>query len=258
MFPPQPNLCTPWDLTWDDAVGCCEPKGLDSLSDTKQTLYLTTAMEFLWRRTGRQFSVCDTTITTNYATCPTHGGDCTCASMTSWWSGFMSGDVIGYRHRGNRLEMPNLGPIRTIISVTVNGVTLIEGTDFSILNRSTLVKASGQWPRWANIEIHYRYGQDPPQELLDACGILAVNLAQACSGCPCEFPADTKTVSAEGVSISINDPSRYLVGDLSGIARVDKVILALWRHGATSAPGGFDPAAESPWDRITPSDAYTP
>lgn len=236
----QPEFCGGWDLTWDQAVGCCSPDGLGSLSVDEQEGFIERACEFLWRRTGRRFGSCQATITLTPDRCGTHRGPCRCAGS------------------GDRLPVP-LVPVQAIDHLVVGTAQLLEGVHFEVLNRSTLRRIDGRnWPRWERITLTVTYGIVPPPELIVAAGVLAVNLAKSESGVACEFPPRTKTVHAESMSIEMHDPLSHAEEGLSGIPRVDSVILALWPHRGRPAPGGVDPMCVGPeWDEVTPSPGVT-
>lgn len=230
---PQPEFCGGWSLTWEQAAGCCPPSGLGSLDEATQQEFIDRACEFLWRRTGRRYGRCTASVTLTPTHCGTHGVGCHCPGS------------------GKRLDVPYVPVVS--VEVTVDGTALVEGTDFELVNRSTLRHLRNYWPRWSTIDLTVTYGQDPPPELLVAAGVLAVNLAKLDAGTSCEFPPRTKTVSAENMTIEVANPDATIPEGLSGIPRVDQVIVALWPHGTRPAPGGRDLMVTSGWDEVTPS-----
>jgi hypothetical protein len=133
-----------------------------------------------------------------------------------------------------------------VLSVTLAGVPLGEHTAWELVG-SDLVRIDGTWPRTGALVIRFTYGEDPPQDLLDATGILAVNRAAQCAGGHCEIPAKTKTISAEGMSIEVDAD----VPGETGIKRVDDLLALGWPLPSLVPSGGCDPAvAASGFDRV--------
>lgn len=229
----QAEFCGSWDdLTWADAAACADTSDL-ALSAIEQQAFLDWAAEKLWERTGRQFSTCEATLTTAFNRCRRVRCD-----TDPWCS-------------RDRLWVGWLGPVRAVDTVTLEGDTLDADVDYTVVG-STLISLDGAWPFTGDVEVTFTYGRIPPPSLLRAAGVLAVNEARRCGGLSCEFPERTKRISAEGMSVEVNDPAEWMPKGLTGIGRVDEAILAVWPHGWASNPSGMsDPAAPDPvWDRI--------
>ena len=133
------------------------------------------------------------------------------------------------------------GPVGAVTQVQVDGVNLVQGTDY-LVQGSYIVRANNLiWPASQNLSlplgqvntwgITYNVGVAPPQAVLDAAGIYACELAKARTGGQCQLPNRVQRITRQGVDIEFVDTQDYLSKGRTGLADVDAVIAALNPHG---------------------------
>lgn len=226
----MPGVCDGWPVDWDTAAGGCgDTSSLASLSTDEKQAFIDAAVAWLWRRTGSRYSVCSASVTTVW--------QCSCRRRSTCQCG--------------RLSLAPLTPVVDVTAVTVDSVALVEGTDF-VVSGSDLVRlpACTGWSSGAVMTVAWLYGETPPADLVAAAGVLAVNDALRCAGAACEFPARTRSISAEGMTLDVDNPDVWTVEGRTGIPRVDRV-LAGWPWPPRTVAGGCDPAMSGGWaDRL--------
>jgi hypothetical protein len=200
----------------------------------------------LWAATGRQFGGCPSTVRPCwgrqeplYQTWPVGfdgegywglrgavgsvvlvGGGCGCSASCAC--------------APSQVALP--GPVQSITSVTVDGVTLAP-TDY-LLQGNYLVRASGsEWPASQNLAlplgqpgtwgITYVVGAAVPTALLNAAATYACEVAKGLSGGSCQLPNRVQQITRQGVTVEYVDTNDYLDKGLTGLAYVDAVIKAL-------------------------------
>lgn len=216
------------------------------------------ATSILWRLTGRQFGTCEWTVRPCGSTCG-HGG------WMTWpvsWDG--SGDGYGilnpYNYGGTwfncacpgvcsckaRCEVLLNGPVESIVSVVVDGITL-DPSAYRVDNRSILVRTDGEcWPKCQDLNLSdttdvgtffvtYNRGMPVPTDGQIAAGILACDFAKTCTS-GCKLPGNLSTLSRQGVEITMADPVEALGNGLTGVSQVDQWIQSVNPKRLTSRP----------------------
>jgi hypothetical protein len=205
----------------------------------------------LWAATGRQFGGCPSTVRPCWArqeplyqTWPVGfdgegywglrgavgsvvliGGGCGCSASCACTP--------------SQITLP--GPVQSVTSVQVDGVTLVAGTDY-LVQGDYLVRASGsEWPSSQNLAlplgqpdtwaVTYVVGAAVPVALLGAASEYACEVAKAKTGGQCQLPNRVQSVTRTGVEIQYVDTTDYLDKGLTGLANVDAVIKALNPYG---------------------------
>lgn len=204
----------------------------------------------LWAATGRQFGGCPTTVRPCWAR--------QAPLYQTWPVGFDGEGYWGLRGAvgsvvlvgggcgcsaacvcaPSQVALP--GPVQSVTSVTVDGVTL-DPSEY-LVQGNYLVRASGsEWPNSQNLAlplgqagtwgVTYVLGAPVPAALLNAASEYACELAKAKTGGSCQLPNRVQSVTRQGVDIQYVDTNDYLSKGLTGLAYVDAVIVALNPHG---------------------------
>lgn len=142
------------------------------------------------------------------------------------------------------------GRVAEVVSVSLDGQPLVVGTDYVILDGSTLVRTGGlKWPACQDLAaandavgafaVEYVPGVKPDAAGLWAAGVLACEFAKACSGDKCRLPSSVQTLSRQGVTMSF-DNSLFSNGQ-TGIREVDAYTLSVNPHRLKTASTVFTP-----------------
>lgn len=227
---------------WAINTGLCSTWG--NYTAAVQAWATGVASRVLWAATGRQYGGCASTVRpcwgrqeALYQTWPVGvdgegywglrgavgsvvliGGACGCSASCACTP--------------SQVALP--GPVGSVTSVQVDGVTLTAGVDY-LLQGNYLVRASNlEWPSSQNLSIPlgqtgtwgvtYVVGEAVPTDLLNAAGIYACELAKGRTGGSCQLPNRVQSVSRQGVEIQYVDTNDYLSEGLTGLADVDVVI----------------------------------
>lgn len=132
------------------------------------------------------------------------------------------------------------GPVNTITQVTIDGAVVAPGS-YRVDEGMWLVRTDGQlWPYWQDVAlaagqpgtfvVSYTAGLVPPAALLAAAGTYALEWARASSpqsSTLCRLPSRAKSITRQGVTIDMVDPTTLLEAGLTGLPDVDAVIMAL-------------------------------
>lgn len=210
----MPQPCTPW-ITGEDVVDCCSVETTDSALFEDVAVQ---ASEILFAISGRLFS-----------------GECgpkiVRPSCDPCWCGYQvlsRGHIVGPWDWGYPLTYfcdsclvacsPSLVklsgyPVREISEVLIDGVALVEGTDYRLYNGRYLMRLNdGRWPFSQDLtladseentfSVTYTYGADPPQIAVAAAAQLACELYKACSGDnTCALPSGVTRIQTQGLTI---------------------------------------------------------
>jgi hypothetical protein len=247
---------SPCDWPVQFPPGCDLPEAYSSLAPTGKALYEEMATDFLWRWTGRRFSVCEVTVRPCRENC---------------WEGISTFDGLAgagdYRHRpfgavllrGRVFNLgcgtcgdlcscgftPSLrlpGPIAEISSVQIDG-TALDPAAYRVDNNSLLVRIDGdRWPTCQNMTatlgeadtwgITYKYGIPVPMGGQVAAGVLALELAKAACGADgCQLPKRLQTITRQGITVGFMDAFTDLAKGGTGIWTVDS-----WVTSVTLSP----------------------
>ena len=205
-----------------------------------------TAVHVLWSFTGRQFGTCPIII----RPCPREHD-----RFVGWMPGYAwypDLDSGVWRNIGCgcgstcRVDGPGVvhlpGPVSSVTAVTVDGAVI--DSSLYVLEGDRLYATSGRWPEqdlskpagspgtWS---IEYLQGVAPPAGAADAVGVLALEFWNLCRGQKCRLPRGTESVSRQGVSMKIADPTALFENMQTGIPEVDLWIAAVNPH-RLSAP----------------------
>lgn len=217
--------CGPW-ITATEATG---PDAWQFPTGTEVDVvdgWVAVASEILWRLSARQFP------------------------------GVCEGSHRPAPCQGRALRLPR--PVRSIVSVTVDGAALVEGTDWRLDDddRSILWRIDAAWPSVQRYDlplteenawgVTYRWGAAPPLSGQRAASRLAVELWRA--AVPSEescLPERIQQLTREGISMAIVDPFDFMEKGRTGLYEVDLFLRAVNPTGAEDTGRAVDPLLSS-------------
>lgn len=213
------------------------------LSDAEQERATNYATYVLWAATGRRFGLC-----------PQRVRPCGLqANGSSLWGYVQDGatwhpylDSTGtWRNASScigggcapRCEVWLPGPVNQVLEVIQDGI-LVDPDSYVVDDGRWLVRIDGGcWPAHVDLstdddrfEVLYVRGEEVPQILKDAAGILACEFAKSFKSQDCRLPARLSSLTRQGVSMSALDTDSLTRRGMTGIPEVDQVILALNPH----------------------------
>lgn len=242
--------CSSWATT-DDVADCCslpESSNPDELVPQLEA-EIAAASQFLWGRSGRQFSgLCQRTVR------PCRTG-CTCnfqvlsrghvVPQSLWnWGGdswYCEGTPCGCSPI-SRVRLAGY-PVREIVQVMIDG-DVVDPSEYALREYRFLDRMNGgRWPACQSMDVEddaegafavtYTYGQDPPQMARDAAVALACQMFKACNGDDdCLLPVGARRVTRQGITI---DATFFSLDERNGVWRtgipaVDAFLAAVNPH----------------------------
>lgn len=204
------------------------------------------AVDILWRLSGRQFGVCPVIV----RPCPQ-----SCApDMTgsSWWTPVLDGGLwrnipcgcIGDCRRSGPAIVHLPGPVQGVVAVAFNGT--IQPVEAFALEGDYLYRAGGEsWPdqdlqspdgsngTWS---VEYWRGTPVPDGVGVLVGKLALEFYQACAGGKCRLPRRVRSVTRNGLSFDMVDPTDILASGKTGLPEVDLFLAATNPHQVMRRP----------------------
>ena len=179
-------------LAWVTVDDFCEK--VDGYKAAQVARAIAAATDYLWRRTGCQYTGDLETTLRPSAPCGHDEGDCGC----NW--------------RKVRLKTPNDLPVISVDEVRVNG-DIIPTTGYILSANRYLTHRDYSWPWWPyqdmNLDegeqgtwaVDITYGQDVPSLGIIACVDLTEELLKAeCKKDDCALPKGVTSVSRDGVT----------------------------------------------------------
>lgn len=253
------SLCVEW-TTGEQIRALGGPDLPPSFNEEMADLGATLASSILYQLTGRRWNgLCEQTVRpSGRATGP--GGPRWPITVTAPWTG--SGSTFDWRPGAwtwfegwgecscdaelwsacscSGRSMIPLGafPIQSIVSVTLDGDTLIEGTDYRLVDKQLLERAPGEvWPFCQDLfaeptepdtfEVVYLYGQVPDSGGDTIATIYGLEIARGLAGAECNLPSRVSSILRQGTTISFADPSTLAQNGLTGVPLVDTWIMAV-------------------------------
>lgn len=233
-----------------------------SLTDAQILRFIPVASALLYRRSGRQFSgILRSSVRPSRKPDGPYVGPGTWQPWdgSGWWPGW--GTCACSSHRGAcGQSVPEIAlgyyPLRQIVSVTVDGA-VVSPSAYRIDDHRYLVRTDGDgWPNCQDLTaslsevgtfgVTLLHGVEPPPDGVLAAAALAGELAKANAGQPCQLPRRLTSLTRQGTTQVLVDPTAVVSQRQFGIAEVDLFLDAV-------NPGGIDRRAtiSSPWPRST-------
>jgi hypothetical protein len=227
----------------------CLPIVTDEVGIAQQTAAENLAVQVLWALSGRQFGVCPVTVRPCPQSCGPYTWDqtallafwdganwrntfCGCGPKCSWLSPYVV-------HLGVGAALP----VQEIIEVVIDGVVLLD-TEYR-LEGDLLYRIGAKWPSqnlaapldepgtWS---ITYTRGFPPPEGTANLVGLLAKEFLTACAGGKCALPRRVQTVSRQGVTYQMVDPTDIYTTGKTGISEIDLWLSAVNPRAMASPP----------------------
>lgn len=214
------------------------------------------AVQVLWSLSGRQFGVCPVIVRPCRQPC---GG---------LWGGSFYGTPVGYplivawdgaNYRnlmcgcGPKCSWisPNVVhlsatvglPVQEVTEVVIAGVVL-DASEYR-LEGDLLYRVGADWPHqdltqpldepgtWS---VTYTRGNPPPGGTAKLVGLLAKEFLAACSGGKCRLPRRVQSVTRQGVTYDMIDPTDIYAAGKTGISEVDLWLSAVNPHHIMQPP----------------------
>lgn len=263
MAAPTSGPCAAW-ATVDDLALC----HTSTASAGQKTAALNAASDLLWRWSGYRYGgVCSETV----RPCAQNNGlgDGYDYRDTydfgfgygGWWNwepawGFCSCSASPHRDCGcSYLSEIRLGrvPVVSITTVKVDGVVLVNGTDYRVDDFEYLVRLGGNsWPCCQSLglddthadtfSVAFTWGRAPSAAGVQAAVDLASKIIDDCLAGNCEVPSTASSITRQGTQITLISPERYgrdQFGNVKiGIRSVDYFLSSVptGRPGLISSP----------------------
>lgn len=213
----------------------------------------------LWALTGRRFGACPVTVRPCYRkfdwrSYDTYGVwlESPTGSGNTWFpyigavGEWRNCGCFGICCCGASCEVWLPGPVISISQVTVAGVVLAPSA-YRVDDADVLVRQDGGcWPECASLDVpasdpaafvvQYSRGEPLPASAGLAAGALACEFVKACQGAACGLPANVQSITREGVSFQLVDPTQEFQGGLTGVKMADDFITAVNPHHLAERP----------------------
>jgi hypothetical protein len=238
----------------------------DSYTDDVRSRAESLAAMVMWAATGRQFGLCSVTVQPQvrhellpgYQTFPVayEGFDNGPYIEHGQWKEDCSGqDSVCWTGAGTCGALLN-GPTKTsqVTSVKVDSVALPAGS-FVVVDGDTLVRTDGVcWPTCTNVaqqsppafEVTYQVGNPIPAAVQAAFETLACEYAKVCAGGKCSLPQTMRTLTRQGVEVTVAEVPEDGRRFRTGIKVVDAVIAAVNPAGLSRRPMVYSPDMPRP------------
>lgn len=228
-----------------------------------QTIASAAAVQVLWSSTGRQFGACP--VIARPVLCDWFG-----QLAWNWYGAPWQPVDLGDGTWANLPAGPPwnsidptrarlLGPVNQITSVKIGNV-VFSSANYRLDDGEDLVRTDGlSWPLWQDTSlpgtdttafvVNYTIGIPVPAILAAMAGTYALEFARATSpnaSTKCRLPSRVKTITRQGVTIDMVDPTVLLEKGLTGLPDVDAIILALNPNRYVHQPRVLVPGGTAP------------
>lgn len=196
------------------------------------------AVSVLWALSGRQFGVCQ--VIARPCPSPCLGSGSTWLGGPGWWpvwdgdnwrnvrcgcSGVCSTTGPSIIHLGSSVALP----VREVTEVRISGQVLnpaqyrlegdllyrVGGEEWPSQDLSRPLDEPGTW------SVTYTRGNTPPAGTAVLVALLAKEFLDACGGGKCRLPRRVQTVSRQGVTYQMVDPTDIYRDGLTGLPEID-------------------------------------
>jgi hypothetical protein len=225
----------------------CLPTATSEPDKIKQQAAEDMAVSVLWALSGRQFGVCPVVA----RPCPVPCAGVTIVEGPGWtpiwtdgqWRNVSCGCTGQCSYAGpSVVHLP--GPAVSVTRVDVGRVEMPK--EEYVLEGGRLYRThGGVWPSqnllaplpetgtWA---VYYERGVPVPPGVDVLVGLLAQEFLNACSGGKCRLPRRVQTLSRQGVSYQMIDPTDIYASGKTGIPEIDIWLASVNPHHVLAAP----------------------
>lgn len=205
--------CEPWPVEWPCDITDKTPEQLDAAAEFAGFL--------LWGLSGRRIGLCS--YTEGYW--PATTGACGVGkdSHGNWRNALVGGNCC-------RILLAQT-PVAEVVSVTVDG-TVLAAEDFDVVRKTWLRSRASCWSTSSDCDdppvvVEYIAGAGFPPGTALAVGEVACELLAGWSGGPCKLPSRAISVSRQGVTVQMADPSEFVDNGLLGLPIADAWVRAV-------------------------------
>lgn len=239
-----------WEIT-KCGCGSCWDTYTPEVRETAAALAIGT----MWAATARRYGQCDVVVQPcprpallrEYQTYPVDHPDYGAAYIHQgvWRNSCSGSDEDSGCCSGCEIELD--GPTSTagITEVTVAGV-VVPPASYEVMDGYILVRTDGVcWPTCVNystqnptaFQVEYKKGEPIPARVQKAVERLACEYAKACAGSACALPGRLRSLTRQGVEVTMEELSTEDPGRIrTGIREVDMIIALENPHGRTQRP----------------------
>jgi hypothetical protein len=261
-------------------VGLCEPwitgsevklrPGMDDVDDLLADLAAAQASSMLFFLSGRKYpGKCTTTV--RPAARPVGWDDSRWVDQMAMWGfpmGFSSTwgvcriahNDFGFCAQARRIDLVHF-PVRDVTEVSISGQS-VSASSYRLDNFRTLTRIDGgMWPTCQRLDepddgpnvftVTYEFGEDPPDNGIEAATTLAAELAKYHANKPHKLPSRITSVVRQDVTMAVIDPMQFMgkKGDLplTGIWEVDLFVRTHNPSGSKLPPVVWSPDRPPPY-----------
>jgi hypothetical protein len=214
--PPCEAWTPPSGCGWPPTAPTPEPPDWQALVDEAWQ----SACDSVWALTGRRMGRCQVTAAFSM------GYQQSCLPVPFNWQGQWF-NVYGYP-TWPQCEVNLRSPLGAVVSVDS---VMVDGQPFDhwMLDGDRLVNLDLAWPTdwWCSprhLVVQWTAGDPPPTLCLQAAAALAREVIAPCLGQPCQLPGNITTVTRQGITVTLGDPTLLLQAGLTGIPLLDLAI----------------------------------
>lgn len=258
MAAPTSGPCSAWATTTD--LDLCHTS---TASAGQKTAALNAASDLLWRWSGYRYpGVCEETVrpcaqTSSMDAGPNYDFGYGYGGWWSWEPAWGSCACQANVHRDcgcTMLSEIRLGraPIVAVSQVKVDGVVLVNGTDYRVDDFEWLVSLGDPFPCCQDLtladtadntfSVSFTWGRSPSAAGVQAAADLAGKIIDDCLAGDCAVPSTASSITRQGTAITLIAPERYgrdANGNIHiGIKSVDRFLSAVpnGRPGVIMSP----------------------
>ncbi len=226
----------------------CLPIAETDIDKQKQADAENMAVSVLWALSGRQYGVCPVIARPCPQVCAPHDFS---ASGPGWYPLWSNGQwrnvscgCAGSCSYASPSVVHLAGPVAAVTEVNFGDQTVdptlyrLEGnrlyrTDGSAWPTQNLAQPLPNPGTWS---VEYSRGTPPPANVAVLVGLLALEFLSACSGGKCRLPRRVTSVSRQGVSYQMIDPTDIYATGKTGLPEVDLWLSAVNPAHLSEAP----------------------
>ena len=242
--------CELW-ATSEEVEACCT--AAQGPSDIGWALRAAT--NIVWKLSGRQFGVCETTVRPcQQCGCPSHLIGGRGPTGPSGWPLKTEADCGTCCQCAGACDLPSLhlpSLPNQIIEILIDGITL-DPAAYRLYNADLLRVDGGTWPCTQNLaspvgapdafSIRYTYGHPVPEEGRLAARILACELLKADCGDPtCQLSDRVQQITRQEETLAFVDPVDSFDQGRTGIRTVDLFLMTVNPNGLRRRARVYDP-----------------